>query len=175
MPIQSNLPFRPALDDALERGFILLQRDLAGRFIQVGVRLHKHLPRLLVLENHIPHRGAPVLQPDRRHVGEELGARLDIGRRLVDVELLKKVRNGWWSFVSAIRGLLPRKTHLSCRWSGSWTGQAGSRGRTGPRSCIPTCRNRPRLRGMTGGRQQTCSHHQTLGPITLRIAKRAWQ
>lgn len=76
---QSDVPLGPALDNPLEAGLVLLERDLPSRLIQIRVRLYKHLSRLLVFEHHVPHLGSPVLQSDARHVGEELGAGLDVG------------------------------------------------------------------------------------------------
>lgn len=92
--MQSHIPFGPALDDPLQARLILLERDLARGLIKERISLHEHLTRLLVLEDHVPDLGAPVLQPDTRHLAKELGAGLDIPGRLVDVDLLEEVRNG---------------------------------------------------------------------------------
>ena len=89
---RSLLAVCPALDQTLKGWLVLLERDLVRRLVQDRVRLDEHLARLLVLENHIAHLGAPVLQTDRTHlVGKESRALGDISRRLVDVQLLEEI------------------------------------------------------------------------------------
>lgn len=89
------VPIGPALDYALECGLVLLARHLPGGLIQIGVGLDKHLSGLLLLKHHVPNLGAPEFESNIRHVEEILGACLDVGRRLVDVELLEELANSY--------------------------------------------------------------------------------
>lgn len=85
------LPIRPALDDTLEGGIVVLEGDLASSLIQISVSLDEHLSGLLVLQDDVPDLGSPVFQADAGHIGEELGTVLDISGRLVDVDLLEEI------------------------------------------------------------------------------------
>jgi len=105
----------PTLDHALRGRIVVLDRHLARSLIEVGVCLHKHLTRLLVREDHIANLGASELRINIGHFGEELAAGFDVGSRLVDVELLEEVGDGWEVSAFRLRGEMENVEYIPFR------------------------------------------------------------
>lgn len=87
---QCLFPIHPALDHALWCRLVVLDADISI-LSHERVGLDKHLSRLLLQQHNIPDLGAPVLEPDVRHLKEILGSFFHVGCGLVDVQFLEEI------------------------------------------------------------------------------------
>src|SRR5690348_10580686 len=85
----SKLPIGKTFHHASQGRLIMLDADLSSSLVELRIRLHVHLPRLLILQDNVSYLGTPVLHVHPGHVAVKGGTGLDVGNRLVDVQLLE--------------------------------------------------------------------------------------